>query len=148
MIFKDDTSKESFRDSILHDMEKIFEKSNIALLYKKEYEDFKVTFSVISARNITPSEKLLFKKGDKDNPVYGASTETELFAIYSLLYECRNRCAHNTLSYQLNLPNLNLLRDNKYQKYNNLFLFFAVLLMIDEIMIRLFDDYETSRQIV
>lgn len=141
-IFADTAAKVAFRDKILRDMNNLFEKTNIAKLYQKNYEAFNGMFSVMSVGNITPSEKLLFKKGNKDNPVYGADTDTELFAVYSLLYEHRNRCAHNTLSYQLNLPNLNLLRDDKYQKYNNLFVFFTVLIMIDEIMICLFNKYE------
>lgn len=56
------------------------------------------------------------------------------------LYRFRNRIAHNTQSYQQNLPTLNSLCKDEY-KYENLFLYFFVLNLIDKIFIKLFDMY-------
>lgn len=142
-LFADNRAKDAFRNEVLQKITKVLEDTNISILYKKQYLAFKDTFSHVAAGNVVLTDKVFFKKGDKDEPVSQATSDTELFAIYSLLYEHRNRCAHNTLSYQLNLPHLNKLRNDKVQKYDNIFLFFAVLMMIDEIFRRLFEKYES-----
>lgn len=142
-LFANNRAKDDFRDEVYLSLTSILDGTNISSLYKKQYQVFKDTFSNISAVNITPSDKIFFTKGDKDEPIAKVSPDTELFAIYALLYEHRNRCAHNTLSYQLNLPHLNKLRDANVQKYDNIFLFIAVLIMIDEIFRRVFEKYES-----
>lgn len=59
---------------------------------------------------------------------------------YDLLYDHRNRLAHNTLSYQQNLPTLKTLADKNYI-YENYFIRFAILILIDEIFIALYKKY-------
>lgn len=142
-LFADSRAKEAFRNEVYQNLTSILDDTNISILYKRQYQVFKDTFSNISADNIILTDKIFFKKGDKDEPIGKVSPDTELFAIYALLYEHRNRCAHNTLSYQLNLPHLNKLRNYKVQKYDNIFLFIAVLIMTDEIFRRLFEKYDS-----
>ncbi len=60
---------------------------------------------------------------------------------YSLLYNHRNRCAHNTLSYQENLPTLKTLFAMNL-KDDNYFVRFGILILIDYIFIELFKSYE------
>lgn len=55
----------------------------------------------------------------------------------TVVYEHRNRCAHNTTSYQKNLPTLAMLRDPIYP-YQNYFYRFAFLLLLDEIYMGLY----------
>lgn len=55
----------------------------------------------------------------------------------TVVYEHRNRCAHNTTSYQKNLPTLAMLRDPKYP-YQNYFYRIAFLLLLDEIYMGLY----------
>lgn len=56
------------------------------------------------------------------------------------LYRQRNRIAHNTLSYQENLPDLEMLKkENAFSR--NYFFWFAILFLIDEIFMELFRDY-------
>lgn len=55
----------------------------------------------------------------------------------SLVYQHRNRIAHNTVSYQQNLPALETLSDKNYYQYNYFFRF-AIILIVDEIFIRLY----------
>lgn len=69
------------------------------------------------------------------------ASDSEIFNDPSLkswyidhLYRHRNRVAHNTSSYQQNLPTLKTLMDEKY-KYENYFLFFFMLTLIDKIFI-------------
>jgi len=59
---------------------------------------------------------------------------------YKLLHNHRNRCAHNTLSYQENLPTLNALFSMNY-KDDNYFVRFGLLILIDNIFIELYKKY-------
>ncbi|MCL2027252.1 MAG: hypothetical protein FWG79_02075 [Bacteroidales bacterium] len=59
---------------------------------------------------------------------------------YDLLYNHRNRCAHNTQSFQQNLPTLKTLADKNYL-YENYFIRFAILILIDKIFIELYKRY-------
>lgn len=80
-----------------------------------------------------------------------ANDDNTLFAetnnVYSLkkvyeehLYRHRNRCAHNLLSYQENLPSLKTLADPNYH-YNNYYIWFALLNLLDKIYIQLYGKY-------
>jgi hypothetical protein len=59
---------------------------------------------------------------------------------YEILYNHRNRIAHNTQSYQQNLPTLKTLVSDNYQ-YENYFLHFSILVLIDKIFIELYKKY-------
>ena len=67
---------------------------------------------------------------------------------YEELYNQRNRIAHNTLSYQQNLPDFNILKNEK-EYSRNYFLWFAILLLIDNIFIEMYKLYQDrfSKQI-
>ncbi|WP_223834126.1 hypothetical protein [Spirosoma profusum] len=67
--------------------------------------------------------------------------ENVLQERYELLYRHRNRCAHNTLSYQENLPTFKNLYNSDHN-YDNYFVRFALLILIDKIVIKLFQKYE------
>ena len=57
-----------------------------------------------------------------------------------LVFEHRNRIAHNTGSYLKDVPTLDTLADKGYV-YKNYFFRFAILLVIDEVIVRLFEKY-------
>lgn len=57
-----------------------------------------------------------------------------------LVYRHRNRCAHNTLSYQINKPDLKVLASSDFG-YHSYFFRFAILILIDEIFMKLFQAY-------
>jgi hypothetical protein len=59
---------------------------------------------------------------------------------YALLYKHRNRCAHNTLSYQENLPTLTELL-NVDNRYDNYIIRFALLILLDKIFIVLYKKH-------
>ena len=63
-----------------------------------------------------------------------------LSKIYEFLYKHRNRCAHNTLSYQESVMTLSKLQseDNIYENY---FLYFSLLIIIDKIFIETYKKY-------
>lgn len=57
-----------------------------------------------------------------------------------LVYKHRNRCAHNLLSYQANLPEFSVLSNQNYD-YENYFFRFSILVLLDEIFIRIYSTY-------
>lgn len=62
---------------------------------------------------------------------------------HEIVYKHRNRCAHNLKSYQDNLPTLSTIISDTY-RYQNYFFRFAILILIDEIFIRLFNKYKAE----
>lgn len=92
--------------------------------FLKSDEEFKEQFFVI------PS-----KSGDK-----AVLFQSKLVEHYEELYKHRNRVAHNTLSYQQNLPDLEMLKGENILSRNYLF-WFAVLFLLDEIFMELYKDY-------
>jgi len=62
---------------------------------------------------------------------------------YQLLYNHRNRCAHNIHSYQQNLPTLKMLVEENH-RFDNYFYRFCLLILIDEIVSRLFTKYKIA----
>ena len=59
-----------------------------------------------------------------------------------VVYDHRNRCAHNTLSYQRNLPSLARLADSKYM-YHNYFFRYTLIVLMDSVIVKLYDYYRT-----
>ncbi len=66
--------------------------------------------------------------------------ENVLQERYQSLYNHRNRSAHNTLSYQQNLPTFKTLSDERYN-YENYFFWFSLLILIDKIFIEMYNVY-------
>ena len=65
----------------------------------------------------------------------------DLKKIYNeVVYRHRNRCAHNTTSYQENLPAFSSLAQSDHPLHNYFFRF-AILLLIDEIFMHLYKQY-------
>lgn len=63
--------------------------------------------------------------------------------VYDALYKQRNRCAHNTPSYQQDAVTLSEMQDN--QMINcNYFSYFAILLLLDKVFIEAFRMYRES----
>ena len=68
----------------------------------------------------------------------GGLEATKFYKDY--LYRQRNRLAHNTASYQENIPGFTTLADPN-DKLRNYFLFYAYLIMIDGIFVEAFKKY-------
>ena len=62
----------------------------------------------------------------------------ELFIDY--VYKERNRSAHNTRSYQHNLPSIREMISKGY-KLQNYFLYISIIILLDKIYIKLFNIY-------
>lgn len=60
--------------------------------------------------------------------------------VYEELYKAWNRYAHNTISYQENFPTLHSLSSPEH-KYENIFCWFALLMLMDGIFITLYEAF-------
>ena len=75
-------------------------------------------------------------KGDGANLFCGS-----LVGLYErLVYQHRNRTAHNTVAYQKNLPALETLSSKNYH-LSNYFFRFAIILVMDEVFVKLYQKY-------
>ncbi|MFR4528721.1 MAG: hypothetical protein ACLT36_03995 [Streptococcus salivarius] len=72
---------------------------------------------------------------------YIKNIEHNLKCKYENMFNQRNRLAHNTLSYQQNLPTLTKLV-NETQSSRNYFIWFGLLTLIDNIFIELYQLYQ------
>lgn len=132
---------------------KFFESANIKGFSGKEYNDFLTIFGAIEPECIYYSQETkggrkrsFFTNCDncihkKDiNKIYTCSNKKNLGFMYECMYNHRNRCAHNLTSYQQNLPALTTLRNVDYV-YENYFIRFLLLLIIDIIIVKLYDTF-------
>lgn len=69
--------------------------------------------------------------------VYNGEKQSYYFFVYSH----RNRCAHNTLSYQQNLPSLSSLASQPFA-YDNFYVLLFVLLILDQYVVDMYKNYK------
>lgn len=119
------------------EIENAFSSTNLLIWSKKSFDEYTQIWEGISEDYFASSGKNLFSNISNISGGNGISLE-EMYDKY--LYKHRNRVAHNTLSYQQNLPTLKTLVQDGYQ-YNNYFIYFAILVLIDNIFIELYKDY-------
>lgn len=124
--------KKKIRKDICFYIKQVFENTNFAIWGKKYYRQFYVFIATLMTEKHFATAKHLFVKPNE--------IQKSLCDIYTQLYHHRNRCAHNTLSYQQNLPTLDTLRKEEY-KYENYFVYFSILILIDEIIMALYRKY-------
>lgn len=117
--------KSNIRSATIEHITTVFSNSNLSAW------DQRNLFEFIKDKSILQDNQFLDPK---------ALLQTELQKKYKQLFTHRNRCAHNTLSYQENLPTLKTLFDVNY-KYDNYFVRFAILILIDKIFINLYNVY-------
>lgn len=93
---------------------------------------------IIEGSILNEKKQEIFEKRLRE---YHHAVEFNLIEKYKILYNQRNRYAHNTLSYQQNLPTLKTL-EKEDEESRNYFVWFAILLLIDEISIELYSEYK------
>lgn len=118
--------------STLSQVTALFLKTNLRTWTEKSFNEFQAIWPTIKEGQFALDGNNLFAEINK-----GISIKK----IYeNHVYRNRNRVAHNTQSYQQNLPTLKTLMNEEY-KYENIFLWFAVLILIDQVFIKLYDRY-------
>ena len=136
---------DAMKDNIITDWRSstqlLFEKSLMSVCFKKKFEEYQTLIARVNRSWIMNNTQLLTNKA---NLATAEKTGTcglalkELFEKY--VYTERNRCAHNTRSYQHNLPSLRSMTSAEY-KLHNYFLFMSILLLLDKIYVKLFEIY-------
>ena len=131
-----DVSKHIDRDKILSstisEVTIIFESTNLSVWAQKNFNEYGNILGEIERKHFATDGNSLFTE---------IKIGTSLKAIYKdHLYKHRNRVAHNTQSYQQNLPTLNTLVKEGY-KFENYFVWFAILVLIDKVFIELYKKY-------
>ncbi|MEG2340027.1 MAG: hypothetical protein RSB69_04660 [Odoribacter sp.] len=128
------------------DVEHFFKHSSIYGFGEKEYNEYLKIFNEIETEclyYIADSQRVMFKKCDNcshktdTNKPLTCTNKKSLIFMYDCLYKHRNRCAHNLMSYQQNLPSLKTLNNDDYL-YENYFVRFSLLIIIDKIIMTLY----------
>ncbi|AZB34797.1 hypothetical protein [Chryseobacterium bernardetii] len=125
-------NKDNIHDDTVSEIKELFSTSILSSWSENTFSDF------INDRNVIPKDQFIAQNQGKN--ILFQSTLTER---YELLYHHRNRCAHNTLSYQENLPTLTMISQPNY-RYDTYFVRFSLLLLIDKIFIELYKKYKAT----
>jgi len=113
---------------------------------RETIDEMKYVFltSNLSGWNESLAGEFFAKHGDIIKDTYFALPDNLLENVlqerYELLYRHRNRCAHNTLSYQENVPTLLEILDKSYQ-HDHYIMRFILLSLIDKVSIELYKIY-------
>ncbi len=118
-------NRKQIRNDTRSQIKDIFQDSNLAYWTKENFNDCLMAWLDIKSSHIAKPDNLF---------------ENVLQDKYELLYRHRNRCAHNTFSYQENLPTLTSLVDDNHI-YENYYVRFSLLILIDKIFIELYNKY-------
>ena len=125
-LFKE--KKCQFVRDIIMRLTALLEESPLAVWNHREYLFFKEHWQdVLNGKQLNLT----------DNEFLGSGLQ---MYYQHLVFEHRNRIAHNTASYLKDVPTLDTLADKEYV-YKNYFFRFAILLVIDELFVRLFKMY-------
>ncbi len=133
------------RDEVLDDwrtsIQKVLENSLLVRNFKKGYDEYKLLAINIDKDWIMKDTQLFVKKDnlkpEKIIKTCGLALQ-EIFKEY--VYKERNRCAHNTRSYQHNLPSISEMMSSGY-RLQNYFLYMSIIILLDKIYIKLFEVY-------
>ena len=116
-------------ESILDKLSAIIDNTLVALWDQYGYNNYIQNWKALSSWSFAEGDNLM---------------EKELQDFYTdVVYAHRNRCAHNLVSFQNNLPTLKTLEDARFI-YHNYYFRFSILILLDEIFIRLFRTYQET----
>jgi hypothetical protein len=130
---QNDIDKDNILTTTTNAINNIFDKTNLSIWSQKSFNEYGTIWGEIEKKHFANDNINLFTATKEE--------EISLQRIYrNCLYKHRNRIAHNTQSYQQNLPTLKTLI-NKDFKYENYFIWFSILVLIDEIFRALYEKY-------
>lgn len=121
--------------------QQLFNDSLLVKNFKNSYDEFLTMVAHIDEKWIMNGSQLLTNQSNIPIVERQATCELALNEIFvKHVYRERNRSAHNTRSYQHNLPSLKAMTAKDY-KLQNYFLFMSVILLLDTIYVKLFKIY-------
>lgn len=132
-------NKQTFVNNTFNSIQNILNYSNLVTCFPGEYATYLDVINQFDLNNIEAGDQL-FRSPD-NLTLENMTDDTVVAATYALLYKHRNRCAHNTLSYQNNIPTFQELNNEKVQRYYNIFLFITILIIIDNLFIQVYMKY-------
>ena len=164
-----DIDKQQLIDDSLEDIKNIFSNSGLTTWTQKKFNYFVENVITNTEQFLMNSDKLFedlskkpkkpdeskydltnekgkkayrkqLEKYESDMSSFYINTELNLKIKYEELYNNRNKLAHNTLSYQDNLPSLKALQ-NESDNSRNYFVWFFILVLVDKIFMDLFQIY-------
>lgn len=138
IIFPDNDNEPSHIENSKIALDKFLSHSNTNSIFEKYIKMFQGTKITDKELFLPPHNHLFVNEANLPESLKGK--DRAIPDIYTRLYEHRNRCAHNTLSYQKNLPTLNNL-DSKSYKFDNYYVRFLILIFIDTIFIKTYEKY-------
>ncbi|TYQ31649.1 hypothetical protein [Pseudanabaena sp. UWO310] len=110
----------------------VFLESNLLIWAQKSFYEYSDIWAGITHKYFATDNNTLFSE------IAGSYSLKKMYEDH--LYKHRNRVAHNTQSYQQNLPTLKTLENESY-RYNNYFIYFAILMLIDNIFVHIYGRY-------
>lgn len=121
------------------DIDSVFKGSNLLVWAEKLYLDYCGILNEIGDSDFFVSEIHFFSDTPKSKSK--PKSDSKLRSIYvNHFYRHRNRVAHNTSSYQQNLPTLRMLVGDEH-KYENYFIFFFIMVVVDKLFVDLYSRY-------
>lgn len=133
-----------YKTSILSDwnqgVKRIFDESIIAKSFAEKYRQCLGLIPNVKPNWLMVKTQLFVKKDSISSVEKAATNGKSLFDLFQETYDERNRCAHNTRSYQHNLPSIKTLAKADFST-DNYFVYISILLLLDRIYIKLFNEY-------
>lgn len=128
-VFSDKDCEEVIKEAT-QEFEDIIADTPLALWSERLYNEAKTVMTLLTTDNLATEDNLLVDTKD-----------VKVQTIYTdYLYRQRNRLAHNATSYQENLPSLKSLAVSN-GRCENYYLWFVLLMVIDGVFRRLFEEY-------
>lgn len=136
---------EAIKKEILNDwrtsIQELFENSVLVQSFHRKYIEYKEIVPNVRTDWIMGENQLFLKKDNIPESDRCATCGLTLYEIFTeYIYRERNRCAHNTKSYQQNLPTFAILESPEY-KIQNYFLYISIIILLDNIYVTLFKFY-------
>lgn len=121
---------QSWIDDMTKKVFSMLERTTMRFWLPREFNEMRLHAGQLNSRQLFQNGSLFGNELQKD--------------YKTVVYDHRNRCAHNLKSYQENLPKLNTLTNETYL-YENYFYRYILLIVLDEIFILLFQKYLDTR---
>lgn len=124
--FNIDSKKIGILEDVKTEMERALKDTLIARSFPDEYHRYEIFVKTWKTDHFAISNQLL---------------AGNIAKVYDALYKQRNRCAHNTASYQQDILTLTEMQDSQMMNCNY-FSYFAILMLLDKIFI---ESYQMFR---
>lgn len=144
----DEPTRKQLLDKVKQSVERFFQDSNMKGWSQKSFNEYEELFRDVEATAVLYENNgsyELFRgcnnHGDKKFEKECSNRHQPcLRMMYQSMYINRNRLAHNSISFQQNLPCLETLAGHEFP-LRNYFIHFALLILIDECFMYLFDKW-------